>query len=143
MLLLGICYCPSLILGIQESMNADQYSYGVEYKCSAIPLWVHQLETVTQLSMTCFASLSGIVYCASCPNFRKKVLHFLGKLPRRGSESIDDLNSEENATSPNEVDEDMSRSDGGIALETLSTKLELRIQSENMATNNNEAPADV
>ena len=134
MLLLGICYCPSLILGIQESMNADQYSYGVEYKCSAIPLWVHQLETITQLSMTCFASLSGIVYCASCPSFRKKVLHLMGKW-QSNAQALDLNDRGVDNENINEVDEDMSRSNGGIALEIL-PKVELRIQAENMALAN-------
>jgi hypothetical protein len=134
MTLLCICYTPSLVFGIQESIHAEAYAYGLANHCSATPLWVHQLEAVTQLAMTCFASLCGIVYCASCPSFRQKILFILGRgVSPQFSVNLTDTDLGEH---DNGVADDFSSTNEGIAMEILPTS-ELRLQAENMISSSN------
>ena len=49
MVLLIVSYLPAVILGISEGILSTQFLYGQTHKCSAIPMWHHQLGTINQL----------------------------------------------------------------------------------------------
>ena len=69
MLLLVMSYLPAVILGISEAVMSNQFLYGQIHKCSAIPMWHHQLGTVNQLFQAIFASFSGSLFAWTCGKF--------------------------------------------------------------------------
>ena len=78
MVLLIVSYLPAVILGISEAILSNQFLYGQTHKCSAIPMWHHQLGTINQLFQAIFASFSGSLFAWSCGTFRKKFWYLLG-----------------------------------------------------------------
>ena len=78
MVLLIVSYLPAVILGISEALLSNQFLYGQTHKCSAIPMWHHQLGTINQLFQAIFASFSGSLFAWSCGTFRKKFWYLLG-----------------------------------------------------------------
>ena len=80
MVLLIVSYLPAVILGISEALLSNQFLYGQTHKCSAIPMWHHQLGTINQLFQAIFASFSGSLFAWSCGTFRKKFWYLLGSL---------------------------------------------------------------
>ena len=125
--LLLVSYTPSFILGAREAIYADTYMHGLENNCSAIPLWVQQLETISQLFKTVFSSLGGIIYCISCVRFRKKIKLLMGQTPPPPNNSFADI-------APVEL---ISQTNEAIPLEILSNA-ELIKRAETMALNESE-----
>lgn len=118
---MAVCSAPDFLLGVREALYADSYIYGIENKCSAIPMWVHQTETMKQLFMTAFSSFGGVIYCISCIRFRKKIKLLLGRTPRVPNNSLAEENENE-----------ISCTNEKIPLEILSND-QLKVQAENMA----------
>ena len=69
MVLLIVSYLPAVILGISEAVLSNQFLYGQTHKCSAIPMWHHQLGTVNQLFQAIFASGLVAVFAKNSDTF--------------------------------------------------------------------------
>ena len=125
MVLLIVSYLPAVILGISEAFLSNQFLYGQTHKCSAIPMWHHQLGTVNQLFQAIFASLSGSLFAWSCGSFRKKFWHLFGSVTRvRQNTATSELREND------EVEEDFPASGMAMALAELDLERSEKVDQE-------------
>ena len=128
MVLLIVSYLPAVILGISEALLSNQFLYGQTHKCSAIPMWHHQLGTINQLFQAIFASFSGSLFAWSCGTFRKKFWYLLGCsvnwFPQNAAFSGLRENGED------EVEEDFTASGMAMAMAELDLERSEKVDQE-------------
>ena len=136
MVLLIVSYLPAVILGISEALLSNQFLYGQTHKCSAIPMWHHQLGTINQLFQAIFASFSGSLFAWSCGTLRKKFWYLLGCSVTWVQQNAAFSGLRENGE--DEVEEDFTAS--GMAMAMAELDLEsFEKMKENHHTNVNES----
>ena len=126
MVLLIVSYLPAVILGISEAILSNQFLYGQTHKCSAIPMWHHQLSTINQLFQAIFASFSGSLFAWSCGSFRKKFWYFLGRSLPRAPQNTVVSGLRENV----EVEEDFTASGMAMAMAELDLERSEKVDQE-------------
>ena len=143
MVLLVVSYLPAVILGISEGVLSNQFLFGQTHKCSAIPIWHHQLGTINQLFQAIFASFSGSLFAWSCGSFRKKFWYIFGSSSTRVPPNTAISGLRENG----DVEEDFTASGMAMAMaeldlersENVDHDQELKVPSSQSQDNVNES----
>ena len=142
MVLLIVSYLPAVILGISEGILSHQFLYGQTHKCSAIPMWHHQLGTINQLFQAIFASFSGSLFAWSCGSFRKKFWYIFDKI---SNAQVPPNTAISGLRENGEVDEDFTASGMAMAMAELDLERsenvhqELKVSSSQSQDNVNES----
>ena len=126
MVLLIVSYLPAVILGISEGILSNQFLYGQTHKCSAIPIWHHQLGTINQLFQAIFASFSGSLFAWSCGSFRKKFWYIFRSSSTRVPPNTAISGLRENG----EVEEDFTASGMAMAMAELDLERSENVDQE-------------
>ena len=126
MVLLVVSYLPAVILGISEGVLSNQFLYGQTHKCSAIPIWHHQLGTINQLFQAIFASFSGSLFAWSCGSFRKKFWYIFRSSSTRVPPNTAISGLRENG----EVEEDFTASGMAMAMAELDLERSENVDQE-------------
>ena len=127
MVLLIVSYLPAVILGISEGILSHQFLYGQTHKCSAIPMWHHQLGTINQLFQAIFASFSGSLFAWSCGSFRKKFWYIFGKI---SNAQVPPNTAISGLRENGEVDEDFTASGMAMAMAELDLERSEKVDQE-------------